>query len=464
VAASSLPTKSLAPLATFAYDWVGGDIRGLAAFAGTLYGYVPEIENVITALDRKVSQIVGDAGWQGAAASAFTSNWEQISAETSAVGLVIVQTGSIVDQLAVNLSRVENALEQAADKTEAHGVQVGADGQPPQASYASQTQEDWRVGYASFYQQCKAAAEDARVQAAGALHDVYGAMTSGKPGKHGKSGGKSGKSDPAEDLGTKIGEGGTLAGLLFDLLATKTAYSHEVAATVAELKTKAGDAFDVWKAAQAAARRADGRFGPMPADVKAELRDVKAELAAEETVLGKAEAGENAFSKIFGTRLRDVPGVKGSAAIDALRDGSLLDRAFDIPVVDVVAGGIATVVSAQEDEKAGIPGYVAYPWEAGGTVTSIVVGTMAATVVGGAVAGLAIAGAPELGVAAGIVTCAVVTYGVGDYLHNLILDYGDQNAAEASTVADTKQLADDVGHLTAHAASSVWHKLTSSFF
>src|ERR1700689_1016700 len=79
-----LPAKKLAPLAPFAYDWVGGDIHGLAALAGTLYGYVPRIEDVISALDRKVSQIVGDAGWQGTAASAFTRNWEQISAETTA--------------------------------------------------------------------------------------------------------------------------------------------------------------------------------------------------------------------------------------------------------------------------------------------------------------------------------------------------------------------------------------------
>jgi hypothetical protein len=78
-ATRTLPAKTLAPLAPFAYDWVGGNIHGLAAFAGTLYGYAPQIEDVITALNQKVSQIVGDAGWRGAAASAFTANWEQIS-------------------------------------------------------------------------------------------------------------------------------------------------------------------------------------------------------------------------------------------------------------------------------------------------------------------------------------------------------------------------------------------------
>jgi hypothetical protein len=61
---------------------------------------------------------------------------------------VIIQTGSIVDGLAVNLSKIENALEQAADKAAAHGVQLGSNGQPPEACYANQTQEDWRVARA----------------------------------------------------------------------------------------------------------------------------------------------------------------------------------------------------------------------------------------------------------------------------------------------------------------------------
>lgn len=52
-------------LAPFACDWVGGDIHGLSAFAGEMYGYVPEINGVTTALDKQVGRIVGDAGWQG---------------------------------------------------------------------------------------------------------------------------------------------------------------------------------------------------------------------------------------------------------------------------------------------------------------------------------------------------------------------------------------------------------------
>ncbi|HTS99691.1 MAG TPA: hypothetical protein VMI33_24025 [Streptosporangiaceae bacterium] len=455
--------SSLAPLASFAHDWVGGDIHGLAAFAGTLYGYVPRIEDVVTALDKKVDQIVGDAGWAGAAATAFATNWEKVSAETNAIGLVIVQTGSIVDQLAVDLSKIENALEQAAAKAEAHGVGVGADGQPPQACYANPAQESWRLGYDSFYQQCMAAAENARVQAAGALHGVYGAMTSGKSGQ--------GDISPS-GAGTKVGEGSTLSDYLADLLATPTAYANQVADKVAELTTKAGKAYKAWQAAQAAARRADGRFGVMPDDVKADLKNARTELASAESDLARAQDGETAFTKFFGTRLRDLPGLKGADAVDALRDGSLLDRALDVPVVDVVAGGIATVLNAQQDERHGVPGWLAYPLETGGTVASIAAGTAVAGVVGGAVAGASIVGAPVLGVVAGVAVGGAVAYGVGDYIHNYIEDFGAQwhqhgvlgivtdfGAAGVGTWDDTKQLVGDAGH----AASSVWHGITSLF-
>jgi len=49
--------KQASALASFAYDWVGGDIHGLSALAGTLYGYVPEIVEVAVVLDTSVGQL-----------------------------------------------------------------------------------------------------------------------------------------------------------------------------------------------------------------------------------------------------------------------------------------------------------------------------------------------------------------------------------------------------------------------
>ena len=85
--------KSPSPLAPFAHDWVGGNIRGLSAFAGTLQGYVPEMARVATALEAKVSQIVGDAGWQGSAASGFTKAWEHDAEGVTALGVMISAAG-----------------------------------------------------------------------------------------------------------------------------------------------------------------------------------------------------------------------------------------------------------------------------------------------------------------------------------------------------------------------------------
>jgi uncharacterized protein YukE len=458
---ATLPTKSLLPLASFAHEWVGGDIHGLAAFAGTLYGYVPEMEDVVKALNSKVGQIVTDGGWQGKAAASFSSNWELISGQVNAVGLVVIQTGSIVDQLAQNLSKIENALENAAGQAAAHGVQIGADGQPPTVSYTNKTQEDWRVGYGSFYQQAKADAENARVQAAGALLQISHAITSPpkKPAK--PSGG-----DPNQ-LPTQIGEGNTIADLLTDLLASPTAYSLKVADKVDEATASLKKAQAAWDAAQAAARQANGRFGVMPDDVKTALKDAKSELASAEADLTKAQGGENAFTKVLGTRLEDLPGLSRLAS--QFDDASLLSKAFDLPVVDVVAGGISTYLNAQQDISKGVPPWLAYPLETGNTVGSIAL----ATAVGGGIAGLSIfAGAPVLGVAAGVAVGGVVAYGVGDFVHNYIADFGEQwkehgalgivtdfGAAGQDTWNDTKHLVSDVGH----AASSAWHAVTSWF-
>ena len=48
--------KTPSALAPFSHDWIGGDIHGLSAYAGTLHRYVPEINDVATALDGKVKQ------------------------------------------------------------------------------------------------------------------------------------------------------------------------------------------------------------------------------------------------------------------------------------------------------------------------------------------------------------------------------------------------------------------------
>jgi uncharacterized protein YukE len=166
-------------LAPFAHDWVGGDIDGLAQLASTLYGYRPEITDVAAALDAQVQQVAGAAGWQGKAASAFTAAWQRDSRAAQVVGRIADQVAATVGWLAMALSQIEAALEQAADEASAHGVPIGADGAPPQACYAGTggpaqaAAQQWLSDYQVFYAACLRAAQAARQQAATAL----GAMT-----------------------------------------------------------------------------------------------------------------------------------------------------------------------------------------------------------------------------------------------------------------------------------------------
>ena len=102
--------KSPSALAPFAHDWIGGDIHVLSAYAGTLYGYVPRLSDVATALDTKVSHIVGDAGWKGSAASAFTKAWQHDATGATALAVMVSAAGDIVNTLAVNLASIESAL------------------------------------------------------------------------------------------------------------------------------------------------------------------------------------------------------------------------------------------------------------------------------------------------------------------------------------------------------------------
>jgi uncharacterized protein YukE len=155
----------VASLAPFSYDWVGGNIHGLSQLAGTLFAYVPEMTGVASALDAQVRRIVGAAGWQGSAASAFSSAWQKDSATARAVALVTEQMGIIVDWLAVHLARIESTLEQAADEARKHGVSIGPGG-APEATCETAEGRKWLAAYTKLWRGCMIATGAVRVEAA----------------------------------------------------------------------------------------------------------------------------------------------------------------------------------------------------------------------------------------------------------------------------------------------------------
>jgi uncharacterized protein YukE len=398
--------KSPSALAPFAHNWVGGDIHGLSAYAGTLYGYVPRLSDVATALDKKVSQIVGDAGWKGSAAAAFTKAWQHDATGATALAVMVSAAGDVVNTLAVNLASVESALEAAADTTTAHGVPVGAGGQPPQECFADATKESWRVSYQSFWNQSMLLAATARSQAAAALAQLGTAATEG--------GGDAG-----------LGNGDYTA--LFDTLAgffgAQTRYRAYVEGKLPGLKKSISKAVTD---AREEARQADGRFGPWSDEGRQNFGDAKSTLSSVQDDLAAAEKTENPFTKAWGFSPSDISSV--GTKLEGLdgTGGGLARFAGDIPFVDVAAAGASTYFGAQDDMAAGVPAYVAYPGEAGGNVAAIAAGGwVGGLAAGGAAAGLGALGVSGVGLTlaaggAGVLAGGVVAYGVGDFAHNLI--------------------------------------------
>jgi hypothetical protein len=449
--------KSPSALAPFAYDWIGGDIHGLSAYAGTLYGYVPEINDVATALDGKVKQVVGAAGWQGSAASAFTKAWDHDAEGASALATVTSSTGSIVDWLAVTLSKIESALEQAADQAAGHGVPIGAGGQPPGACLANPTTESWRARYQGFYNQCMIDAVTARNKAAAALQAIGDAIL----GKHG--GGGEGTGLSKADL-TAVG--GVLAGFL----GAQTRYRGLVDLRVGHAKSQLADA-----KAQAIedARQADGRFGVWSAEDRQAFTAAKSTLSSAESDLAAAQGNETFLSRVAGFSASDIPAVGDS--LDGMGGvaGDLARAGAGIPFVDIAAAGAGTYFNAQEDIAKGVPAYVAYPGEAAGNLAALGVGTGVGIAATGAVAaGLGLAGAGGIAVSlgaggAGVLAGGIAAYGVGDFAHHLIDENWGADMSKYGTVGGIFHGIGDSGVQTggdiAHIGESIWHGITSIF-
>jgi uncharacterized protein YukE len=443
--------KSPSALAPFAHDWVGGDIHGLSAYAGTLYGYQPKISDVANALNSKVKATVGAAGWQGTASAAFSGAWDRDAQGCSALTTMTTSTGDVVNWLAVNLSQLESALETAADKTAAHGVPIGPDGEPPQACLADATAESWRAAYQAFYNQAMHDAVNARNEAAAELRSIFDGVTGG-------------------DLhpGDRSGWNDVLAGFL----GAKTRYRAWLEGQVERLKGLKNDA---QAKAVADAREADGKFGKWSPEDKAAFDDAKAKFGTGETQLAGAENSEGLFSKVLGASASDIPAVS-----NALRDsGDLLKAAGDVPFVDLATAGVSTYFNAQQDIADGVPAAAAYPAEGAGSALSLGAGYVAgdaatgfaagALADGGALAGLGL-GATGVGVVAGgagVLAGGVVAYGVGDFVHNMI----DENWAKdihndgvlGGVAAGTWHSVANTGKDMAHVGEDIWHGVSSIF-
>ena len=459
----------------FAYDWVGGDIHGLQALADTLYGYVPEMADVTAALDRQATRLTsGPDGWQGPAASAFTSAWRRESATAGALAEVTRAAGSIADALATALATIENALEEQAYAASRYGVRAGPDGPPapamagPMPTPAGAQLQRQALAYQQVYRQAMADAASARAQAASELLSLYRKI---QPPDHPEA-------DPSEALGSLTG-----TQLLADLWAVPTATRRATKELIDKLdKREVKLEREISKAREARAAEPEG--------VRGELSSVENKLALANDDLAGAGRLETSVGKLLDTRLSDVndylqgqagPGrhVKGRplegddgdvAKAAGGEDGALsklLRVGEDIPGVDVVAGAAATGIGTYYDVKSGQKWYVALPEEAVSNGAGIAAGAAAAALVVGASIG-----GPVGATAAVAATAAVVVgAGVGDLTHDLFTEawgadihhygvigglYYGQAHAQVQALKDLGSQAVGVGHGIEHVWDSIF--------
>ena len=112
------------PLPAFSYHWVGGDVAGLEALNIQCRKVASTISGADRALTREVSSVVGDAGWTGAAATAFSTAWDRDATAGAQLAQAWEEIGQIAATLAYNLAALESALEEAAIQVEQQGLPV----------------------------------------------------------------------------------------------------------------------------------------------------------------------------------------------------------------------------------------------------------------------------------------------------------------------------------------------------
>lgn len=448
--------KEPAPLAPFSEDWIGGNIRGLSAFAGTMYGYAPKISNVANVLDKQVSDLIGAAQWQGAAAKAFGAAWDKDSTQAQKLSLDADNIGSIVDQLAVNLARIESALEEAAAEARSRGADIGANGAPTNAQSGYEIARFGPDGpgqsaansYLMTYDASLEEAQQAREAAAGALAKYCQAATGGMT------------------LSDII----TTADLVGDMIALPAANQDIVNKRILKIEADEKEIEEEEKEGKLTEAQANAR---LKAD-ETKLTHDRAELARdieEDTEVSKVlstSVGDLSKNvKSLFTKLAGAAPAAGDTADAIGADASVLDKMVDfgkdIPVIDLAAAAVGTGLATYSDVQSGQSIATALPEEA----ASNVAGVAAGSIVGGAL--MTAVGGGLVGGAVAAAGAGVVAYGVGDFtdhfVHGFGADihtYGFANGVQYDVGDSAIQTGQDVATLgthIGHSAEHLWDKI-----
>jgi uncharacterized protein YukE len=492
----------LKPLAPFSHNWVGGNIDGLAALAGTLYGYAPKMDAVADALDGQVRQLVNATGWEGEAASAFTASWSKDSQTARALGLASDQVGGIVDWLAAGLSMLEAELEAAATAAAAHGVTIGPDGMPPEVCFGppanakEEEMQEWANWYQTFYADIMGQAQQARSSAAGALADTGRQIVAPRTSGTKSTGGGSKGMNAGDDL--------TVGDLLGDLMAAPAAASRAAAAKLASARSSLGSA----KQAILKLRQKLGEDTVIPDDMLADIKSSLDSVVSDSRALQAAQKINTKVFEALDLRVKNVTTYVNeqlaqlrksgeektsdnsadgdSGAADGADDGAdgvlakLADFGKDIPVLDVLAAAGGTYLGVKGATADGQSLDVALPEQTGANVASLAAGAFVGGSVSGALAGTSVVSGLTVGglavggavaAAGGVLVGGVVAVGVGDFATHLfqenwggdIHNYGVVDGvlygighSEIETGEDFAHMGEDIGHTVAKVWDSIF--------
>jgi uncharacterized protein YukE len=427
-----------------AESWIGGDISGIQAMGTTLTGAKEDLDGVVKPLSGKVDSLVGDAGWQGDSAEEFRGKWSEDAITAGGLADLVGSVGSVLTELGGQLAAAESALYNAADAAKGKGVAVGPRGEPLQivTNNPPSPKEQQAItelnSYGEVYKQITYTAQQARVQAAEQLKQLFDDI------------------DPNGPM--KTGDKATVAAFLRDLYATKddrhTALAEKAQSKLDSASKGTQDAWDKLNAERQSLKAA-GKDIPkdLPEDAayRTSIQQVKA-LSGE---LDAAEAKRGIFDKTLNYKLADAArDLKMFEGLDRLPE-----FLRDIPVLDIAAAGVVGVTEAQEDHDKG------WSW-----THSVLVDGGAA--LGGLAAGAAVVAlAPEVATAASAAavgfaaagTVMLGAYAIDHALHEHwsedIHDHGVLGGiahGTADVVSGTfKSVGDD--------AVGVWHGITSLF-
>jgi uncharacterized protein YukE len=370
-------------LAPHAYDWVGGDMAGLQA----LQGECAKVASAITAADRalsgQVSQVVGAGGWQGSAAGAFSSAWDQDSSAGAQLAGAWNQIGSVAGNLAVNLASLENALEGVAAQAEAAGLAIDtADGSAlPNSTGPNSTGNGLACPspqlisqYTTYRTKVLAQASVARAEAALALDQLTGGLLPSQP-----------------DVGDVVNGLDGVRGLW----AVPTTYRREVEDDLAEAAENYVAARKAAMLELIAKRKLAGNNARLDPDTKENLSGTAEERAGLEGKLADAPP-ESILSQA-------ADGDAAGLGLTGVTAGAL--RA--VPFIGATVGAGVTV---WQDREAG------ESW--GHSLADGAVSNGAAFGAGLGVAALVGTGS-AIAVAGGVVLGGAAAVGVGDFVHNL---------------------------------------------